>query len=55
MILTFSNAFHTASFKYKFYEDPDSYMIFGGFNETQIVGGADGLFAMPIAGKDLNT
>jgi hypothetical protein len=29
-------------------------MTFGGFNETQIVGGAKGLFSMPIAGKDIN-
>ena len=29
-------------------------MIFGGVNETQIVGGAEGLFSMPLANKVLN-
>lgn len=29
-------------------------MVFGGYNESQIVGGADGLFNMPLASKELN-
>jgi hypothetical protein len=29
-------------------------MTFGGFNETQIVGGFNGLFSMPLADKALN-
>ena len=42
LIISFSNAFHESSFKAKFYEPGDnlSYMTFGGYNETQIVGGA---------------
>jgi len=48
-IISFSNAFHTASFKAANYNDSQSYMVFGGYNESQIVGGADGLFNMPLA------
>lgn len=29
-------------------------MVFGGYNESQIVGGADGLFNMPLAKEELN-
>lgn len=54
IIISFSNAFHPATFKAKFYDDEESYVIFGGVNETQIVGGADGLFAMPLADPEMN-
>jgi len=54
LIISFSNAFHKSTFKAKFYEDQQSYMTFGGFNETQIVGGFNGLFSMPLAEKALN-
>jgi len=54
MIISFSNAFHKSSFKAKFHPDLDSYMVFGGYNETQIVGGSEGLFSMPLASKKLN-
>jgi hypothetical protein len=53
-IISFSNAFHQSTFKAKFYDDKESYMVFGGYNETQIVGGSSGLFSMPVAGKQLN-
>jgi hypothetical protein len=54
IIVSFSNAFHPSTFKAKFYKDEESYVIFGGVNETQIVGGADGLFTMPLANAKLN-
>lgn len=54
LIISFSNAFHESSFKYGYHPDKYSYMVFGGVNETQIVGGLSGLFAMPLAKKDLN-
>ena len=54
LLISFSNAFHKSSFKAKFYDDQQSYMTFGGFNETQIVGGMNGLFSMPLADKALN-
>jgi hypothetical protein len=55
ILVFFSNAFHSSTYKSKFYDDDESYVIFGGVNETQIVHGAAGLFKMPIAGRDLNT
>ena len=54
MIIAFSNAFHESTYKFKYHPDPHSYIIFGGYNESQIVGGAKGLFNMPLAGKELN-
>ncbi len=39
-LISFSNAFHNSTFKSKYYEDNESYMIFGGYNESQIVNGA---------------
>ena len=54
MLVSFDNAFSQASFKYYSHPDDQSYMIFGGVNETQIVNGLDGLFSMPLASKDLN-
>ena len=53
-IVSFSNAFHNATFKAKYYTDNQSYMIFGGYNESQVVHGAKGLFNMPMSGKKLN-
>lgn len=53
-VISFSNAFHEASFKSRNYDDKQSYMVFGGYNESQIVGGAGGLFNMPLASKELN-
>ena len=53
-IVSFSNAFHNASFKAQYYTDNQSYMIFGGYNESQVVNGAKGLFNMPLSGKELN-
>jgi len=53
-LISFSNAFHKSSFKYQYHPDDQSYMVFGGVNETQIMRGAKGLFSMPLAGKDLN-
>jgi hypothetical protein len=29
-------------------------MVFGGYNESQVVGGPNGIFSMPLAGKELN-
>ena len=54
MIIAFSNAFHESTFKYKIHPDPHSYIIFGGYNESQIVGGANGLFNMALASRELN-
>lgn len=34
LLISFSNAFHKSSFKAKFADDQQSYMTFGGFNET---------------------
>ena len=53
-IVSFSNAFHNSTFKAKYHFDLESYMVFGGYNESQIVGGAKGLHSMPLSGKDLN-
>lgn len=53
-LISFSNAFHEASFKAERYNDTQSYMVFGGYNESQIVDGADGLFNMPLASRELN-
>ena len=39
LLITFSNAFYETSFKAQYHYDRNSYMIFGGVNETQIVGG----------------
>lgn len=54
MVLSFSNAFHRSTFKATFYDDDDSFVIFGGINETQIVNGAKGLFKMPLAPANMN-
>ena len=54
LLVSFSNAFHGASFKAQFHGDRESYVVFGGVNETQIVGGPDGLFSMALASKELN-
>jgi len=54
LIISFSNAFHKSTFKAQFHDDRESYMIFGGVNETQIVNGAEGLFSMPLADKSMN-
>jgi hypothetical protein len=53
-IVSFSNAFHNSTFKSKYHIDTESYMVFGGYNESQIVGGAKGLYNMPLSGNDLN-
>lgn len=54
MIIAFSNTFHESTYKFKYHPDPHPYVIFGGYNESQIVGGAQGLFSMPLADKELN-
>lgn len=54
LLVSFSNAFHASSFKAQFHDDRESYMVFGGVNETQIVGGADGLYSMALASRELN-
>lgn len=54
MLISFSNAFYKSSFKYEFSPDPTSYMVFGGYNESQVVNGADGLFSMDMAPKEMN-
>lgn len=53
-LISFSNAFAKSSFNYHSHPDDQSYMVFGGVNETQIEHGAKGLFSMPLADKDLN-
>jgi hypothetical protein len=55
MMISFDNAFSKGSFKYYYHPDDLSYMIFGGVNETQIIGGLKGLYNMPLATSDLNT
>mmetsp|Transcript_1795 Transcript_1795/g.2348 ORF Transcript_1795/g.2348 Transcript_1795/m.2348 type:complete len:350 (+) Transcript_1795:1196-2245(+) len=48
-IISFSNAYYKASFQQKEWaRDKHSYAIFGGINETQIVGGEEGLVSMPL-------
>lgn len=34
LLISFSNAFHESTFKSKFADDKQSYMIFGGYNES---------------------
>ena len=33
-LISFSNAFHNSTFKSKYYRDDQSYMVFGGYNES---------------------
>lgn len=54
MMISFDNAFTRSSFKYYYHPDDLSYMIFGGLNETQIVGGLKGLYSMPLGKNDIN-
>ena len=53
-IVSFSNSFHKNSFKALYHDDRTSYVVFGGYNETQIVGGHEGLLKMPLADEKLN-
>jgi hypothetical protein len=53
-LISFSNSFHNSTFKSKYHIDQESYIVFGGYNETQVVGGARGLYSMPLSGKALN-
>ena len=53
--VSFSNAFYPKDNElYKLTHDPNSYMIFGGFNESQILGGENGLYTVPLAKENVN-
>ena len=47
-IVSFSNAFFPDTYNYKLAKDQASYVIFGGLNKTQIVGGEKGLHALKL-------
>ena len=47
-IVSFSNAFYNSSTNLQSYGDQASYVIFGGLNSSQIVGGEKGLQTPPI-------
>jgi len=53
-IVSFSNAFFQGTYNYNRTKDPDSYVIFGGLNASQIVGGEKGLHSMALAQNKLN-
>jgi hypothetical protein len=47
-IVSFSNAFYKNSANYNLTNDQASYVIFGGLNSSQIVGGEQGLHSMAL-------
>lgn len=52
--ISFSNAFYKGTDLYKKHPDHYSYMIIGGFNASQIVGGEKGLKNIPMASEKVN-
>ena len=42
-LVSFSNSFYRNTANYNLTQDPNSYVIFGGLNSSQIVGGEKGL------------
>lgn len=53
-MVSFSNAFYAGTDHFKKSKDPFSSVIFGGYNESQIVGGAQGLYFLPLARHKVN-
>lgn len=52
--VSFSNAFYRGTELFKKSKDGNSYIMFGGFNESQIVGGEEGLVTLPMASEKVN-
>ena len=52
--VSFSNAFYKGTEMYKRSNDHYSYITFGGFNASQIVGGEEGLVNLPMANEKIN-
>jgi len=53
-IVSFSNAFYNSSTNLQSYGDQASYVIFGGLNSSQIVGGEKGLQTLSLIKGKLN-
>jgi len=53
-IVSFSNAFYSNTYNYNSTKDSNSYVIFGGLNKTQIVGGEHGLHDLSLVKGKLN-
>ena len=47
-VVSFSNAFFEHTDLYNMTRDKDSYVMFGGYNASQIIGGEKGLFNLPM-------
>ena len=52
--VSFSNAFYKHSRLSNKSRDHFSYIIFGGYNSSQIVGGEQGLVSLPMAPQKIN-
>lgn len=53
-MVSFSNAFYEGTSHFKDSRDPYSSIIFGGYNESQIVHGSKGLFDLPMSKHKIN-
>ena len=53
-IVSFSNAFYNSSTNMRNYGDMESYVIFGGLNASQIVGGEKGLQTLALVKGKMN-
>lgn len=53
-IVSFSNSFYQNTSNFNITGDKDSYVIFGGINQTQIVGGENGLQSLKLVKGRLN-
>jgi hypothetical protein len=53
-IVSFSNSFLEGSYNFNHSRDHESYVIFGGYNSSQIVGGENGLHSMDLVIGKLN-
>ena len=53
-MVSFSNAFYKGTNLYNRYNDHYSYMTFGGYNASQIVGGEKGLYNLPLSPEKIN-